>query len=115
MSSARNSHERILYVRQQIAGDDLAFHRENREWTAERPEHFIECLGVCLQVLPTDRFVEFHASKAEEFNAVGTELKALADHSQSWFDQEGNKDRCHALMDRVIHLCLDILDLAERV
>jgi len=107
--------EYIEYVRRQIGGNDSAFKRDNREWNPERPKHLQECMGNCVRLLNPRKFVEFHASKASEFNKLGETLEVLSGSPQPWFDQDGNKALCHETLDLVVRVCLDIVDLAEGV
>jgi hypothetical protein len=102
------------YVRRQIAGEDIAFRRDNLAWNVERPIHLLGCIGSCLKLLAPSKFVEFHTLKVEEFNTVCEDLESLADHDQAWFDQPDHADELKAMLDSVIHLCLDIVDLVQR-
>jgi hypothetical protein len=103
------------YVRRRIAGEDIAFRRDNLAWNVERPQHLLECIGICLRLLTVDKFAEFHSSKAEEFNTTCEKLELLKDNDQNWFDQPDHIDGLKTLLDLVIHLCLDIVDLVQRV
>jgi hypothetical protein len=115
MSRASQTREYAIYVRQQIAGDDFGFRRDNRDWNPERPEHVHTCLGTVLSLLTPEQFIEFHRTNSVSFNELGEAFEACSGNSQSWYDQPGNVEKCMQLLDSAIGQIVSLLNLVERV